>query len=45
MAVTLLWVGMTFMLAVPEVFPSFRLAKLIGAILMLVGSILLFFKE
>lgn len=41
MGTLLLWVGLTLLLAVPEVFPSVGIIKLAGAIIMIIGAILL----
>jgi hypothetical protein len=37
----LLWLGLTLILAVPTIIPSFALAQLLGALLMIVGAVLL----
>lgn len=45
MSTKLLWIGLTFMLAIPDLFPSFHVSKLVGAIFMIIGSIMLLVED
>jgi hypothetical protein len=45
MGTKLLWLGLALMLAVPKVVPSLRVAELVGALLMIIGIVLLFLDK
>jgi hypothetical protein len=45
MGVKLLWTGITFIIAVTLAFPSFPQAALVGAVIMVIGCVLMWLDK